>query len=116
MISQVTGKALAFALNNLQTRGILYIKENTEIYEGQVIGNTAKGDEMIVNPTKGKNLTNVRSKASDEAIKLVPPKLLTIETGLEVMAEDEYLEVTPESVRLRKQQLTENARTKARRG
>lgn len=116
MISQVTGKALAYALDNLQTRGVLYIKENTEVYEGQVIGNTAKGDEMVVNPTKGKNLTNVRSKATDEAIKLVPPRLLTIENGLEIMAEDEYLEVTPQSVRLRKQFLTDIDRARAKRG
>lgn len=116
MISQITGKALAYALDNLQTRGVLYIKENTEVYEGQVIGNTSKGDEMVVNPTKGKNLTNVRSKATDEAIKLVPPRLLSIESGLEIMAEDEYLEVTPESVRLRKQHLTEIDRARAKRG
>jgi GTP-binding protein len=115
MISQVTGKALAFALDNLQTRGTLYIKENTEVYEGQVIGNTSKGDEMTVNPTKGKQLTNMRSKGTDEAVKLTPPKLVTIETGLEIMAEDEYLEITPQSVRLRKQALTENERVRAKR-
>ena len=68
-----------------------------------VIGNTAKGDEMSVNPTKGKELTNMRSKSSDEALTLSPPYLLTLERGLEIMAEDEYLEITPKSVRLRKQ-------------
>lgn len=115
MVSQVTGKVLAYALDNLQTRGTLYIPANTEIYEGQVIGNTAKGDEMIVNPTKGKNLTNVRSSGTDDAIKLVHPKLLTIENGLEIMSDDEYLEITPKSVRLRKQHLSENARVKSRR-
>lgn len=116
MISQVAGKTLAFALGNLQTRGVLYIAPNTEVYEGQVIGNTAKGEQMTVNPTKGKQLTNMRSKGTDEAINLTPPKLITIETGLEVMAEDEYLEVTPQSVRLRKQHLTELERSKAKRG
>ncbi len=115
MISQMTGKVLAFSLDNLQTRGTLYIRENVEVYEGQVIGDTSKGDEMVVNPTKGKQLTNMRSKGADEAIRLVPPKLLTIELGLEVMADDEYLEVTPSSVRLRKQQLTETGRARARR-
>ena len=70
---------------------------------------------MLVNPTKGKNLTNVRSSGNDEAINLVPPYELTIERGLEVMAEDEYLEITPASVRLRKQGLTESDRAKARR-
>ena len=68
-----------------------------------VIGNTSKGEEMSVNPTKGKQLTNMRASGSDEAINLVPPYQLTIERGLEVMAEDEYLEITPQSVRLRKQ-------------
>ena len=73
-----------------------------------VIGNTSKGEEMYVNPTKGKQLTNMRASGSDEAIQLVPPFELSIERGLEVMAEDEYLEVTPKSVRLRKQTLTKN--------
>ena len=115
MISMATGKASGYALWNLQERGVLYIQPNTEVYEGMVIGSTAKGEEMSVNPTKGKQLTNVRAAASDEAIDLTPPFELTIERGLEVMAEDEYLEVTPESVRLRKQYLTENERTKAKR-
>ncbi len=115
MISMATGKALGYALWGLQERGMLYIAPATEVYEGMVIGNTSKGEEMIVNPTKGKNLTNVRSSGNDEAINLFPPYLLTIERGLEVMAEDEYLEITPESVRLRKQHLTESERSKARR-
>ncbi|MEK9160489.1 MAG: translational GTPase TypA [Patescibacteria group bacterium] len=115
MISMATGKALGYALWGLQERGVLYIGPGTEVYEGMVLGNTSKGEEMMVNPTKGKNLTNVRSSGNDEAITLVPPFVLTIERGLEVMAEDEYLEVTPESVRLRKQYLTETDRAKARR-
>ncbi|MFA6006250.1 MAG: translational GTPase TypA [Candidatus Paceibacterota bacterium] len=115
MISMESGKALGFALWNLQDRGALYIGAGTEVYEGMVIGNTSKGEEMAVNPTKGKQLTNMRSKSSDEAIDLVPPYLLTIERGLEVMNEDEYLEITPTSVRLRKQYLTENERIKATR-
>jgi GTP-binding protein len=94
---------------------VLYIGPAVEVYEGQVIGNTSKGEEMTVNPTKGKQLTNMRSKGTDEALNLVPPFELTIERGLEVMAEDEYLEITPSSVRLRKQALTENDRTKSRR-
>ncbi|MEK7187176.1 MAG: translational GTPase TypA [Patescibacteria group bacterium] len=116
MISISQGKALAYALWNLQERGVLYIPANTEVYEGMVIGNTSKGEEMIVNPIKGKNLTNVRASGSDEAIDLVPPWKLSIERGLETIAEDEYLEITPESVRLRKQQLTSNDRSKAKRG
>ncbi|MEA2701353.1 MAG: GTP-binding protein [Candidatus Parcubacteria bacterium] len=115
MISMATGKALGYALWGLQERGLLYIGPATDVYEGMVLGNTSKGEEMVVNPTKGKNLTNVRSSGNDEAINLVPPFTLTIERGLEVMAGDEYLEITPESVRLRKQQLTESGRAKAKR-
>ncbi len=115
MISMASGKALGYSLWNLQDRGQLYIKPATEVYEGMVIGNTAKGEEMMANPTKGKNQSNVRSSGTDEAIVLVPTFDLTIERGLEIMADDEYLEITPQSVRLRKQFLTENERAKARR-
>lgn len=115
MISMATGKALGYALWGLQERGTLYIHPATEVYEGMVIGNTSKGEEMVANPTKGKNLTNVRSSGNDEAINLFPPYELTIERGLEVMAEDEYLEITPNTVRLRKQFLTESDRARARR-
>ena len=106
---------MAFALWNLQDRGVLYIEPATDIYEGQVIGNTSKGDEMSVNPTKGKELTNMRSKGSDEALYLNPAWKLSIERGLEVMGEDEYLEVTPASVRLRKKGLTEAERSRVKR-
>ncbi len=115
MISMASGKALGYSLWNLQDRGQLYIKPATEVYEGMVIGNTAKGEEMMANPTKGKNQSNVRSSGTDEAIILVPTFDLTIERGLEIMSDDEYLEITPQSVRLRKQFLTENDRAKARR-
>ena len=115
MISMATGKALGFSLWGLQDRGVLYIKPATEVYEGMVIGNTSKGEEMAVNPTKGKALSNVRSSGTDEALTLVPPFLLTIERGLEIMTEDEYLEITPLSVRLRKQGLTELERTRGKR-
>ena len=114
MISMVGGKTLGFSLANLQERGVLYIKPAEEVYEGMVIGNTSKGDEMAVNPTKGKQLTNMRASGTDEALNLVPPFTITIERGLEVMADDEYLEITPKSVRLRKQFLTESARVKAK--
>jgi len=113
MISQVAGKTLAYSLDTLQTRGVLYIRENTEVYEGMVIGNTSKGEQMTVNPTKGKQLTNMRASGSDDAIKLIPPQLLTIENGLEIMAKDEYLEITPKSVRLRKKNTKEADRNKA---
>jgi GTP-binding protein len=112
--SMAAGKALAFALDNLQTRGTLYIGPTTEVYEGMVIGNTSKGDELTVNPTKGKQLTNMRASGSDDKIYLAPPVPITIESGLEIMAEDEYMEITPKSVRLRKKLLTELERVKAR--
>ncbi len=115
MISMASGKSSGYSLWNLQERGVLYIGAAVEVYEGMVIGNTSKGEEMSVNPTKGKQLTNMRSKGSDDAIVLIPPFALTIERGLEVMAEDEYLEITPTSVRLRKQYLNETERVKARR-
>ncbi|MFA6159581.1 MAG: EF-Tu/IF-2/RF-3 family GTPase, partial [Parcubacteria group bacterium] len=113
MISMATGKVLGFSLANLQERGTLYVGPGMEVYEGMVIGNSSKGTDMSVNPTKGKQMSNMRSSGADEAIQLVPPMVLDIEKGLEVMTEDEYLEVTPVSVRLRKQFLTENDRIKA---
>ena len=115
MVSMANGKALGFSLYNLQERGTLYIGAGVEVYDGMVIGNAAKGNDMSVNPTKGKNLTNMRSKSSDEAITLTPPLILTLERGLEIMGEDEYLEVTPESIRLRKQFLTDIERIRAKR-
>lgn len=115
MISMAMGKATGYSLWNLQERGTLYIGPTTEVYEGMVIGNTAKGEQMTVNPIKGKQLTNVRASGSDDAIVLTPPYILTLERGLEIMGEDEYLEITPKSIRLRKQNLTETERSKARR-
>jgi GTP-binding protein len=110
MTSMATGKALGFALFGLQDRGELYIGAGTEVYEGMVIGNTSKGEEMVVNPTKGKQLTNMRASGSDDAVTLTPHRPLSIELGLEIMQADEYLEVCPESIRLRKQKLKENER------
>jgi len=115
MVSMITGKALAFSLWNLQDRGTLYIAPNVEVYEGMVIGNVAKGNDMTVNPIKGKQLTNVRASGSDEAIILTPPMELTLERALSIMNEDEYLEITPKNIRLRKQFLTENERVRAKR-
>ena len=116
MISMATGKALAYSLWNLQDRGVLYITPNTEVYEGMVIGDTAKGADLAVNPIKGKAQSNIRSSGSDEAITLTPPVELTLETGLSIMSDDEYLEVTPKSIRLRKKYLTEIDRARAKRG
>ncbi len=112
MTSMTSGMAVAFALWNLQERGLLYVDHGTEVYEGMVIGNVTKGDEMAVNPIKGKQLTNMRASGTDEAVNVKPPYTLSIERGLEIIADDEYLEITPKSVRLRKKFLTEQARSK----
>ena len=113
MISMAAGKALGFSLFNLQNRGNLYIGANTEVYEGMVIGDAAKGNDMTVNPIKGKQLTNMRASGADEAIRLTTPLKLTLERGMSIMSEDEYLEITPHNIRLRKQFLTETARVRA---
>lgn len=110
MISMATGKALGFSLGNLQERGTLYIGPGEEVYEGMVIGNTVKGSDMDVNPTKGKQLTNMRASGTDENIKMTPPLDLTLEMAMGLMREDEYLEVTPDAIRLRKQFLKESDR------
>ncbi len=115
MISMATGKALAFSLWNLQERGTLYIGPNVEVYEGMVIGNVSKGYDMSVNPIKGKQLSNMRASGSDEAISLTPHTELTLENALSIMNNDEYLEVTPKSIRLRKKYLTNIDRTRQKR-
>jgi GTP-binding protein len=115
MVSMVTGKSSGFSLFNLQERGEIYIGHAVDVYEGMVIGNVSKGNDMAVNPNKGKELTNMRASGSDEAIRLIPPKEVTLERGLSIMNEDEYLEITPGNIRLRKQYLTDIDRTRAKR-
>lgn len=112
MTSMVKGKVIAFSLWTLQERGILYVEHGDEVYEGMVIGNVLKGDEMTVNPTKSKQLSNMRSSGTDEAITVKPSYKLSIERGLEIMADDEFLEITPKNIRLRKKLLTEQDRSK----
>jgi GTP-binding protein len=112
MTSMVTGKSLAFSLWNLQERGVLYIDPAIEIYEGMVIGHVLNGENLEVNPTKNKQLTNMRTSGNDEALYLIPPLRMNIEKGLEIMQGDEYLEITPKNVRLRKKLLTKNDRAK----
>ena len=115
MISMEAGKCLAFSLDNLQQRGVLYVGPSAEVYAGQVIGNSSKGEDLYVNPTKGKQLTNMRASGSDEGIFLVPAWKLSIERAMEVMNDDEYIEITPSSIRLRKIYLTQQERSKAQR-
>jgi GTP-binding protein len=116
MISMENGKALAYALWNLEARGKIYIHPNTEVYSGMVIGSFLKGGDTWVNPCKGKKLTNVRASGSDDAIILTPPMEISLEKGLEIMKEDEFLEVTPKSIRLRKEYLSQTAKAKKDKG
>ncbi len=102
MVSMEKGKALAFALDNLQQRGVLYIEPGVEVYEGMVIGNVSKGEDLSVNPTKGKQLSNMRASGSDDKVYLAASIKLDIEKAMEIMLTDEYIEITPKSVRLRK--------------
>ena len=115
MTSMVSGKSLGFSLWNLQDRGRLYIGPAVDVYEGMVVGDTSKGDDMEVNPCKGKAMSNMRSSGKDEALNLVPHFELTIERGLELIRDDEYLEITPKNVRLRQKFLTALDRAKATR-
>ena len=115
IISMESGKALAFALWNIQERGKLFIGHGTEVYEGMIIGINARDEDMIVNPLKGKKLTNMRASGTDEAVVLVTPIRLTLEYALEFINDDELVEVTPQSIRVRKKLLLEHERKKASR-
>jgi len=116
MISMEDGTALGYSLFKLQERGAIYIDPAIPVYEGMIIGNVSKGDDLDVNPTKNKILTNYRNVNTGDAIMLIPPLKLSIERGLEIMKGDEYLEITPKSVRLRKKFLTKVERSRAARG
>ncbi|MGK0673653.1 MAG: translational GTPase TypA [Halothiobacillaceae bacterium] len=113
LIANETGKALGYALFNLQERGRLFIGHGEEVYEGQVIGIHSRDNDLTVNPLKGKKLTNVRASGSDEAIILTPPIRFTLEQALEFIDDDELVEVTPKAIRIRKKHLTENERKRA---
>jgi GTP-binding protein len=110
LVSMVQGKALGYALFNLQERGSLFIGHGVEVYEGMIIGIHSRDNDLMVNPTKGKQLTNIRSAGADENIILTPPIKFSLEQALEFIDDDELVEVTPASVRLRKKLLTENQR------
>jgi GTP-binding protein len=113
LVSMVKGKTLGFSLFNLQDRGRLFVQPNVEVYEGQIIGLHSRSNDLTVNPTKGKQLTNVRASGTDEALTLTPPVRHTLEQALEFVEEDELVEVTPESIRLRKKLLQEHERRRA---
>jgi GTP-binding protein len=115
LVSKDSGKALTYALWNLQERGRMFIGHATEVYEGMIIGINARDNDLVVNPLKGKQLTNVRASGTDEANVLVPPIDVTLEYALEFINDDELVEVTPESIRIRKRFLLEHERKKASR-
>ena len=112
MISGFGGTAMAYSLWNLEDRGPILIEPGTEVYEAMIIGEHLKGSDLVVNPTKNKQLTNMRASGADEAVKLTPIRKMTLEDCLDYIGDDEYVEVTPKSLRLRKKYLTENERKK----
>ncbi|MGH7214352.1 MAG: translational GTPase TypA [Tepidisphaeraceae bacterium] len=113
MVSMTSGNVNAFALNNLQERGVMFVSPGEAVYEGQVVAENARDNDMAVNPTTAKKLTNMRTTSSDENIILKPARKMTLEQALEYIEEDELVEATPQNIRLRKELLTENARKKA---
>ncbi len=102
LVADRAGKSTAFALWNLQERGELFIGPGTEVYEGMIVGENSRDADMDVNITKEKKQTNMRASSADEAIRLIPPRIVTLEGAIEFIAEDEFVEVTPKSIRLRK--------------
>jgi GTP-binding protein len=114
MISMENGNAIPFSLNNLQDRGKFFVTPNQEIYEGQVVGEHSRPNDLVVNLTKAKKLTNMRSSGNDDKVKLPPPIIFTLEEALEYIQADEYVEVTPLTIRLRKILLKEHERKRAK--
>ena len=116
LVADRSGRATPYAMYNLQARGELFIEPTTEVYEGMVIGENARSEDMDVNITKEKKLTNMRTSSADEAIRLIPPRKLNLEQAIEFISEDELVEVTPLSLRIRKRALIANQREKDQRG
>ncbi len=114
LVSMLKGKTAAYSLFNLQSRGRLFLGHAVDVYEGQVIGIHSRSNDLAVNPVKGKQLTNVRASGTDEALTLTPPIKHTLEQALEFIEDDELVEVTPESIRIRKKLLTENERKRSK--
>jgi GTP-binding protein len=113
LISQENGEAVAYALWKLQDRGRMFVSPGDKLYEGMIIGIHSRENDLVVNPVKGKQLTNIRASGTDEAVRLVPPVQLTLESAIEFIADDELVEITPKTIRLRKRLLTEIERRRA---
>jgi GTP-binding protein len=114
LVADRSGKATTYALFHLQPRGTLFIKENTAVYEGMVVGENSRENDLDVNVTKEKKLTNIRAAGSDDALLLIPPKILDLEQAIEFIKEDELVEVAPTSLRVRKKILEASKRPKNR--
>ena len=106
---------LAYALFNLQERGTLFVGPGDLVYEGQIVGETSREGDMVVNPLKGKKLTNIRTQSKDENVLLTPPIRMSLEQAMEYIGDDELVEVTPKNIRLRKRHLSEGDRKRAER-
>jgi GTP-binding protein len=115
LISNDGGEAAAYALWNLEERGVMFIDPGSQVYEGMIIGENARREDMEVNPMKGKKLTNVRASGKDEAVRLTPPRKLTLEQAIAWIEDDELVEITPKSIRVRKRHLDPNMRKRASR-
>jgi GTP-binding protein len=113
LVSSEQGEAVAYALWKLQERGKMFSVPGDKLYEGMIIGIHSRENDLIVNPIKGKQLTNVRSSGTDEAVRLVPAVALTLESAVEFIDEDELVEITPKNIRIRKRHLNEHERKKA---
>ncbi len=115
LVADRQGSTTPYALYDLQERGELFVGPNIEVYEGMIIGENARNEDMNVNPTKEKKKTNIRTHAADEALRLVPPRPLSLERSLEFIETDELVEITPANIRLRKRELDQKKRLRARR-
>jgi GTP-binding protein len=113
MISMELGSAIPYSLNNLQERGKFFIEPNQDVYMGQVIGENSRQGDLVVNVTKTKKMSNMRSSGADDKVKLAPPRRFSLEEALELIQGDEYVEVTPKTIRLRKILLAEHDRKRA---
>ena len=113
LVAMDNGIATGYALDTIQDRGKLFIAPQTEVYEGMIVGENSRGDDLPVNPTRTKKQTNVRASGSDDAIQLAPPVHMTLEKAIEFIAADEYVEITPNFMRLRKKILDANKRKRA---
>jgi GTP-binding protein len=115
LISNDQGEAVAYALWNLEDRGPMMIEPGRKVYKGMIVGEHTRGNDLVINVLKGKKLTNIRTTSKDEAVRLTPPIRMTLEKALAYIEDDELVEVTPHSIRLRKKLLDENERKKAER-